>query len=195
MAFITTIPEEKADADLGPLYEKLRRQKGYVPNYLRAFSLHPAVYRAWEGLIGAVKETMDPRRFELVTLAAARALKSSYCMLAHGAILAEKFFSPSSLTAVARGLSGDGVTPAEAAMMRFAEKIVRDASSVTQEDVDALRGLGFTDAEIFDITVAATTRCFFSKTLDALGARADAAYTALPEPLRSVLTVGRPIEG
>jgi uncharacterized peroxidase-related enzyme len=195
MPYITTVPEERADGELGPLYDKLRRQKGYVPNYLRAFSLHPSVYRAWEGLITAVKENMDPRRFELVTLAAARALRSSYCMLAHGAVLAEKFFSPRELAGIAGGTGAGAVTPAEEAMMRFAEKVVRDASSVTLADVDGLRGAGFTDAEVFDIAVAATARCFFSKTLDAVGAQADAAYAALPEPLPAVLTVGRPIEG
>jgi alkylhydroperoxidase family enzyme len=36
-------------------------------------------------------------------------------------------------------------------------------------------------------------RCFFSKTLDALGAEADPAYAALDRELRDVLTVGRPM--
>ena len=34
---------------------------------------------------------MDTRRYELATLAAARELRSSYCSLAHGKILAERF--------------------------------------------------------------------------------------------------------
>ena len=52
---------------------------------------------------------------------------------------------------------------------------------------------GFTDAEIFDITAAASARCFFSKLLDALGAEADGAYDFLEDPLKQLLTPGRPM--
>jgi len=37
-------------------------------------------------------------------------------------------------------------------------------------------------------------RCFFSKTLDALGVQPDASYHELDAALRDALTVGRPIE-
>lgn len=36
-------------------------------------------------------------------------------------------------------------------------------------------------------------RCFFSKTLDAIGAEPDAQYAAVEASLRDALTVGRPI--
>jgi len=38
--------------------------------------------------------TMDMRRYELATLAAARRLGSSYCMLGHGKVLADWFMTP-----------------------------------------------------------------------------------------------------
>jgi alkylhydroperoxidase family enzyme len=78
-------------------------------------------------------------------------------------------------------------------MMAYAEQIVRDATAVTQADIDELRAHGFIDAEIFDIATTATARCFFSKTLDALGAEPDEAYLGLEEELRQTLTIGRPI--
>jgi hypothetical protein len=65
---------------------------------------------------------------------------------------------------------------------------------VTQADVDKLRALGLTDAEIVDVVLAAAARCFFSKTLDALGVVPDASYAELPSEFREALTVGRPIE-
>ena len=58
------------------------------------FAARPAVYEAWKQLNGAIKAGMDLRRYELATLAAATALKSSYCCLAHGQVLAEKFLHP-----------------------------------------------------------------------------------------------------
>jgi alkylhydroperoxidase family enzyme len=77
--------------------------------------------------------------------------------------------------------------------MELADKVAQDATSVTQADVDRLRDLGLTDGEILDVVVAAAARCFFSKTLDALGAQPDAKYSQLEQEVRNTLTVGRPI--
>ena len=60
----------------------------------RAFAERPEVYAAWVQLNGAIKAGMDPRRYELATLAAARRLRSSYCCLAHGTVLQERFDEP-----------------------------------------------------------------------------------------------------
>ena len=56
-----------------------------MQNYERAFSGRTEVYDAWRQLIGAIQASMDARRYELVTLAAARRLRSTYCCVAHGA--------------------------------------------------------------------------------------------------------------
>ena len=44
-----------------------------------------------------------------------------------------------------------------------------------------------------DVILAAAARCFFSKTLDALGVRPDRGYRSLEPGLRQALVVGRPI--
>ena len=44
-----------------------------------------------------------------------------------------------------------------------------------------------------DVILAAAARCFFSKTLDALGVRPDPSYRDLEPGLREALVVGRPI--
>ena len=44
-----------------------------------------------------------------------------------------------------------------------------------------------------DVILAASARCFFSKTLDALGVLPDASYLELEPELREALVVGRPI--
>jgi hypothetical protein len=68
-----------------------------------------------------------------------------------------------------------------------------DATSIDQADIDRLRSLGLSDADIEDLVLAAAARCFFSKTLDALGVEPDAKYADLDRGLRDALTVGRPI--
>jgi alkylhydroperoxidase family enzyme len=90
MAFIETVPDEEASGPVAEPYDEDRREQGYVSNLTRVFAHRPAALRAWEQLSGAIKQTMGRRRYELATIAAARRLKSSYCMLAHGVVLAER---------------------------------------------------------------------------------------------------------
>jgi alkylhydroperoxidase family enzyme len=161
---------------------------GEEPNLQRAFAARPEVFKAWQQLNGAIKESADLRRYELATLAAARRLRSSYCCLAHGKVLAEQFYDYATVPKLP-----DGLDDADRAIMAFAEKVVIDATGITQADVDELRAHGLSDAEIVDVVLAATARCFFSKTLDALGVQPDAAYSDLPPSFVEASTVGRPI--
>ena len=193
MTFIHAIPEDQAEADVKKMYAENIADFGYLPNYVQAFSLRPNVMAAWGQFLGTLSREMDARRYELVTLAAARALHSSYCMLAHGSVMLQELFSLEQLARIAQDYQTAALTPAEVAMMAFADQIVLDATAITQSHIDTLHQHGFTDAEIFDITTTAAARCFFSKTLDALGAEPDEAFMALDKNLRQALTVGRPI--
>jgi uncharacterized peroxidase-related enzyme len=169
-------------------------EPGSATNYMRAFAHRPAVYAAWRQLVTAVSEPMDERLYELVTLAAARSLGSSYCSLAHGQVLLDRHLSPTDVVAFATDPGSAPLSPLESAAVRLARKVVDDATSVTADDVDELRALGLADAEIFDIVAAAAARCFFAKTLDALGVLPDSKYAALAPEVRDALVTGRPID-
>ena len=192
MAFVELV-EEGDVAEASDLVEADRALRGYVPNYTRTLVRRPDVYRAWRSLIGAITASMDERRYELATLAAARRLRSSYCALAHGKVLAEKFLSRDEVADLARGRDVESLDEVDRAVLALADKVAADATTVTREDVDRLRALGLSDADVLDVVLAAAARCFYSKTLDALGVEPDAAYRDLPTDLRDALTLGRPI--
>ena len=160
-------------------------------NYERAFGQRPAVYEAWQQLNGAIKAQMDLRRYELATLAAARRLRSSYCCLAHGTVLAERFGEP--VARIAADHRAAGLDEIDVAVMDLAEQVADDAASVGAADLQRLRDLGLSQEEIMDVILAAAARCFFSKTLDALGVQPDPGYRDLDPGLRQALVVGRPI--
>jgi uncharacterized peroxidase-related enzyme len=194
MAFIETVPVDRAAGDVRAMYEQTQASLGYVPNYAKVFSHRPGTMDAWAGLLESIRADLDDRHYELITLSAARALRSSYCMLAHGTILRERFYPLQRLGEIANDPTSAGLEPAEVAMMDFAEQVVHDAAAITESDIQVLREHGFTDAQIFDVAAAAAARCFFSKLLDALGAEPDAAYSQLEEDLRERLIIGRPID-
>jgi len=160
-------------------------------NHERAFAERPEVYAAWQQLNGAIKAGMDLRRYELATLAAAQRLRSSYCSLAHGKVLLEQFGEPAG--DIARDRVAAGLDEVDLAVMDLAERVVDDATAITDADLQRLRELGLSDTEIMDVVLAAAARCFFSKTLDGLGVLPDAEYRELDPDLLDALVVGRPI--
>ena len=193
MSFLRTVSEHEATGDVAELYQKDIDRVGYLPNYSRTFSIHPDAYRAWRGLIASIAKPMDPRRYEIATVAAARRLRSTYCSLAHGEILAEEHMEPSVVALIAKDPDHAPLDEIEAQIFRFATKVVEDATSVTEKDIADLRSIGLSDRDILDVALASAARCFFSKVLDATGTLADSAYNEMDPELREALTVGRPI--
>ena len=86
-----------------------------------------------------------------------------------------------------------GLSDVDVAVMDLAERVVDDAASIGEEDLQPLRDLGLTDTEIMDVVLAAAARCFFSKALHAVGVRPDVTYADMDPELLDVLVVGRPI--
>ena len=186
MAFIKTIPEDRAEELVQEQYQAARKSMSYVPNYVKAFSVRPEVYDAWSKLISTIRSNMKLRRYELVTFASAMALGCRYCMLAHGALLRKNFFTAEQLAAILRDFRNAGLPPEEVALMSFAQKVIIQAPQISESDLDELRKYGLSDVEIFDVILACTARSFFSKTLDAVGAIPDEAYRELELEFRQL---------
>ncbi|WP_448628085.1 carboxymuconolactone decarboxylase family protein [Geodermatophilus sp. URMC 64] len=192
MSWIST-PGEDDGGPVSAAYDRDRATLGYVANYTKVFAHRPAVYEAWRGLNTAIKASMDPRRYELATLAAALRLRSSYCSLAHGKVLAEQLDAAATLPALTGNPAAAELDPVERAVVRLADAVAAGAADMSEDDLAELRGLGWDDAEILGVVLAAAARCFFSTVLDATGTEPDPAFRSLEPGMRDALTVGRPI--
>jgi uncharacterized peroxidase-related enzyme len=193
MSWIHTQPDDGATGEVAAAYDRDRDTLGYVANYTRVFANRPAVLEAWRGLNGAIKASMDPRRYELATVAAALRLRSSYCALAHGKVLADQFDGPVAVSSIATAPDTAPLAPVDRAVMALADKVAAGAARMTEDDLAELRGLGVDDTDILDVILTAAARCFFSSVLDAVGAEPDAAFRSLDDTVRDALTIGRPI--
>ena len=168
------IPPEDATGLAKEQYDEAMAEDGYIANQTLLFSLNPAARRAWQQLVRAMRANMDLRRYELVTMAAARQLRCQYCVSAHAARLIESdILDRAQVEAITRDFRSAGLEPAEVAIMAFAEKLTIDANRITPDDVGVLRAHGLSDAEIFDVTLAAAARTFYSKVLQAMDAEPD----------------------
>ncbi len=187
-------PRGGEEAALAAWYEGETVKWGYRPNYAEAFASRPSVAAAWSALNGAVREGMDRRRYELVTIAAAQALRSTYCAVAHSKFLRDACGDESTMRSIAAEPDAAELDDTDRALVAFARKVARDAAGVDERDIEALRVVGMSDNDIADVVFAVAARCFFATVLDAVGAEADHQLgAALPADVAGQLAVGRPI--
>jgi uncharacterized peroxidase-related enzyme len=192
--FVGAPEEATVEGDVAEWYQRQRDAWGYLPNYAAAFATRPDVAQAWNTLNNAIRGPMERRRFELATIAAARAYRSTYCMAAHCKFLRDACDDETTMRAIAADPSGASLDATDRAVVDFATQVAQDASSITADDVHRLRDHGLDDREIVDVVLAAAARAFFTKVLDALGVQADVQLGETFDPeVRRQVTVGRPI--
>ena len=192
--FIETVPEPEATGELADYFSQQRAMWGFLPDYAGAFSSRPDVAEAWNTLNATIRGGMDRRRFELATIAAARAVRSTYCTAAHSKFLRDVCHDEATLWTLADDPTGATLDEQDRAVYAFATKVASDAASVQQSDVDGLRAVGLSDADVADVVFAVASRSFFTRVLDGLGAQLDAATAAaFPPALLDGMVVGRPV--
>ena len=187
------LAEPATTDDVRRLHAEDVDELGYVMNTTRLWSYRPQVNTDLFALMRQVVAPvgLDARKRAVLVAACASAYCDAYCALSWGVRLADAADADLS-AAVLRG-EDTGLDPAERALAGWARAVARDPNRTTAADVQPLRDAGFTDADIFAITVFVALRLAFSTVNDALGARPDAELAAAaPAAVRAAVTFGRP---
>ncbi|HWM33247.1 MAG TPA: carboxymuconolactone decarboxylase family protein [Pseudolysinimonas sp.] len=182
---LSPVPVEAATGEVAEIYAGDVDLFGHVTEHTKVMALNPEAHHAFEALVHAIQPSLGSRAYRLITLAAAGALASQPCLLAHGGF-ARRQFDDEQLERIGRDFHDAGLTEAEVAMMDYAVKISTDAAAMTDDDVAVLRGHGFDDRQILDITLAAAARNYYSRALSALGV-VDEVPASLPTGVRDAL--------
>ena len=194
MAYLRTISEDDATGEVAEIYRRQREASGYVPESTRVLTTRPDVLVAYTRFVEAIRGgfSLPMRDWKLITLVAAKHIPSTYCSLAYGKNLLADLDTPEAVLAVQSDFRRAGLSDRDVAMLEYAEQVTNDASRITQQDVDQLRGHGFSDEQIADIALCAAFRSFISRFFDAVGATPDDEYRSLDPSFRDALSVGRP---
>ncbi len=187
--------EPATSAEAQDMFDEDLESLGFVMNASRLWAHGPHLHAALFGTVSAATRAagLSVRQRGVLVTAVAAALGDSYCSLAWGTKLAAEA-DPATAASVLRG-SDTGLTDAERAMAAWARTVAQDANSTVPHDVQALRDVGFTDDQIFAITVYVAMRIAFSTVNDALGTVPDRDYRALAPPqVLEAVSYGRPMD-
>jgi hypothetical protein len=184
-------PEESDEARR--LFDEDLAELGYVMNGSRLWAYRPDLL---SGLFALMRDVtagrLNLRARSILVAACVSAFGDSYCSLAYGGKLAGQT-SPEIAAAV---LAGDdsGLEPAEQCMAAWARAVARNPNATHADQVTGLREAGYSDADIFAMTVFVALRITLATVNDALGVHPDAALAAgAPAVVRDVVTFGRPV--
>ncbi len=191
--YLQTISEEAATGRVAEIYEAQKSQMGFIMSTAKSFTPRPDLLPIYTDFIDKVRAgfSLGLREWRLITLIAAKHIPSTYCSYVYGKQLVGDLGSKEAVMAVQKDFRTAGLPGRDVEMLAYAEKITKDASRVSQTDIDRLRAVGFTDQQICDIALCASFRCFVSRFFDAMGAGPEAAFIDSDAEFRAAMTVGK----
>ncbi|HKY86718.1 MAG TPA: alkylhydroperoxidase [Pseudorhodoplanes sp.] len=193
--FLQTIGEEEATGRVAEIYRAQKSQNGFVMAAYRCWTARPDLLPIYADFSDKIRATfsLSPRDWRLITFIAAKNIPSTYCSHVYGKQLIADFGSKDTVLAVQRDFRTAGLNERDVEMLSYAETISNDASNVTQEQIERLRSVGFSDVQICDIALCASFRSFVSRFFDAVGASPEPAFIDPDAGFRRAMTVGKPI--
>ena len=187
------VPETTSESQLA--FDEDITEVGYVMNASRLWAYQPVTMTGLFNLLRQANsaDSLSLRQRIILVAACTSAFGDSYCSLVWASKLATAGDAQSA-AGILRG-SDDGLNSSERVMAGWARKVARDPNARSAADVQALRDAGFSDAQIFAITVFVALRLAFSTVNDALGLPPDAALrSTAPAVVLAAVTFGCRIE-
>jgi uncharacterized peroxidase-related enzyme len=174
--------EDDVPDEVKELWAKPLEKLGFVPNVLRVFALRPQHLLGWwsyydELLRGESGLTKAQR--ELIAVVVSVTNRCHYCVVSHSAALRKLTGNPELADQVAADYTAADLEPRERAMLDFAVKLTEASADCTDADVEALRDVGWTDEDIFDIAQVAAMFNFTNRLASGLGWEPNPEYFSL----------------
>lgn len=153
-------------------------------------SLHPQLVKARLDLYAATERCpsrLSPGQRNLISYVTSALNGTVYCMSQVTIKLRETGFSDDQIRRLAEDPSSVDLPPADAELVRYAVKLTRDPSSVTEADIEALRAQGFDDLDILDANAQCAHLNYVNRVATGLGIHTVVdpdfpAYSAIPDP-------------
>ncbi|MEN2399634.1 carboxymuconolactone decarboxylase family protein [Flavobacterium sp. MC2016-06] len=152
MTRLTALNPEEVTGKTKELFNAVQAKLGVVPNMMRTMGNSPAVLEGYLNLSGALSHgKLGSKTGELLALAVSEQNSCDYCVAAH-TYIGENLIKtdPAVIRAARTGKSDDAKT---AAILQFAKTLVSKNGLVNDEDVNTVKNVGVSDAELAE-TVA-----------------------------------------
>ena len=145
---------EDLPADLQERIVEVQAKTGFIPNVFLGLAHRPDEFRAFFAYYDALMlrdSGLSKAEREMIVVATSAANGCQYCVVSHGALLRIYAKNPILADQLAVNYRHADITARQRAMLDFAVKMARRSEEIEEEDVQTLRGEGFSDEDVWDI--------------------------------------------
>lgn len=161
---------EEFDGETRGMLEQAENERGEIPSFPHILANNPAILGAALGQFGEVMYggNLEPDLKQLAFVTVSQANECAYCAASHGAELVNAFGLPAAqLEEIAEGDYSE-LTDRQRAVVEFAHQSAVDPKRVSAEHVEALRSVGFDDADVLELVAVVAQAAFANTIVDVL---------------------------
>ncbi|MDP5218341.1 peroxidase-related enzyme [Ruegeria sp. 2205SS24-7] len=135
-------------------FDICQEKLGMVPNVLKAHAFDIDKLNAFTALYNDLmlaESGLSKLEREMIAVVVSSINKCFYCLVAHGAAVRQMSGDPQLGEMLVMNHRVAPLEPRQRAMLDFAEKVTKSSSETREADRQALRDVGFSDRDIWDI--------------------------------------------
>lgn len=146
MPRLNVVAVHQANGRVRDLFDGLKKAIGAVPNIYQGVANSPAALDVLLGMGAKLREgALTGAETEAIKLVVAQTYGCNYCLAAHTMVGQKAGLSEADTIAIRRGTIAD---PGVSALVRFVQNAIQPAGRVSDENLQAMRSAGFSDAQI-----------------------------------------------
>jgi uncharacterized peroxidase-related enzyme len=152
------LPPAPLSAAMAPYFAKCEEKLGFVPNVLAAYTFDMTKLEAFVGMyndlmLGA--SGLSKLEREMIAVAVSSVNRCYYCLGAHGAAVRQLSGDAKLGEQMAMNYRAARLSKRQRVMLDFATRLSAEPWTVEEAHRDALREVGFTERDIWDIAAVA----------------------------------------
>jgi uncharacterized peroxidase-related enzyme len=149
---LSAFPADGLSDDVRGTLDQIGTQFGFVPNMFNTLASNPAVLDIVMTLQTKANRLLDAKTRHAIALAVSEANGCDYCLALHTAGSRQGGMSVEDID-LAR--AGSSIDPRRAAVARFSQRVIETRGHVSDADLAAVRGAGYTDPQVLAIVALA----------------------------------------
>ncbi len=152
------LPAAPLSEDMAAYFGKCEEKLGFVPNVLKAYGFDMAKLEAFVAMYNNLMlapSGLSKLEREMIAVAVSSHNRCYYCLAAHGAAVRQLSQDPVLGELMVMNYRAARLSKRERAMLDFAVKLTAEPWAVEEADREALRRVGFTARDIWDIAAVA----------------------------------------
>jgi uncharacterized peroxidase-related enzyme len=182
ISWFPVLEREELSHEARAFFDQIEQRMGFVPNVFRAFAWRGDRMLTWWVHYQAVMEPtpgLGKAEREMIAVVVSMQNQCLYCLTSHGYALRTILKDPVRGDRITLDYRKAGLSERQMAMLDFAVKLTLDPVTVTEDDIDELRALAFSDEDCWDIIEVASLFNFTNRLMSGTGVLPNPEYHGL----------------